>query len=146
MKVDTTRFGCVDVEPDDLLHFPGGVLGLEHCRHWVLLADAENDALGWLQSTSQPATAFAVVCPRRFVPDYQVRVPRAELAPLELVEIRDAHVLTIVGRGERGVTLNLKAPLVINLQRHLGRQVITNVDLPVQFELAGEALPLRKTA
>lgn len=146
MKIDTTRFGSVDVEADDLLHFPGGVLGLEECRHWVLLADAENDALGWLQSTSQPAIAFAVVCPRRFVPDYQLRVSRAELSPLELGEIRDAHVLTIVGSGQRGITLNLKAPLVINLQRRIGRQVITNVDLPVQFELAGQAMPLRKTA
>jgi hypothetical protein len=32
------------------------------------------------------------------------------------------------------------------LQRRIGRQVITNVDLPVQFELAGQAMPLRKTA
>ena len=146
MKIDTTRFGCVEIEPNDLLHFPAGVLGLEHCRHWVLLADAENDALGWLQSTSHPEMAFAVVCPRRFVVDYQIRVSRGELIPLELTEVRDAHVLTIVGSGNRGITLNLKAPLVINLQHRLGRQVITNGDMPIQYELTGERSPLRKTA
>ncbi len=143
MKIDTSRFGFVQIEPHDLLHFPTGMLGLEDCRHWVLLADAENDALGWLQSTSRPEVALAVVSPRRFVPDYQVRLARGELAPLELTELRDAQVLTILGQNERGITLNLKAPVVINLQRRLGRQVITNGDLPIQYPLAGE---LRKSA
>jgi flagellar assembly factor FliW len=145
MKIETTRFGSVEIEPDDLLQFASGLLGLETSRHWVLLADAENDALGWLQSTSQPEIAFAVVSPRRFVPEYQVRVSRGELTPLDLSEVREAQVLTIVGKNERGVTLNLKAPIVINLGRRLGRQVITNGDQPIQYQLGGES-PLRKTA
>ena len=87
MKIETTRFGSVEIEPDDLLQFSAGMLGLEDCRHWVLLADTENDALGWLQSTSRPEIAFAVVTPRRFVPDYQIRVSRGELAPLALMKL-----------------------------------------------------------
>lgn len=146
MKVDTTRFGAVEICPEDLLRFPSGVIGLEHCRDWVLLADMENDALGWLQSTSQPEVAFAVVSPRRFVPEYQVRVSRSELAALELNELAHAQVLTIVGKGHQGVTLNLKAPLVINLQRRIGKQVITNGDMPIQHPLTTQGAPLRKTA
>ena len=146
MKIDTSRFGCVHIAPDDLLHFPSGLLGLENCRHWVLLADAENDALGWLQDSSSPEIALAVVCPRRFVPDYQVRISRGELAPLELAEVREAQVLTIVGKNEHGITLNLKAPLVINLQRRLGRQVIANGDQSLQHTLVNGSPALRKTA
>jgi flagellar assembly factor FliW len=145
MKVDTSRFGIVDIEPDDLLHFASGLLGLEECRHWVLLADAENDALGWLQSTSRPDVAFAVVSPRRFVPEYQMRVSKGELTPLDLADVRSAQVLTIVGKNQDGVTLNLKAPLVINLERRMGRQVITNGDQPLQYPL-NRPTPLRKTA
>jgi flagellar assembly factor FliW len=146
MKIDTTRFGFLEIEPDDLLHFPAGLLGLEECRHWVLLADAEHSALGWMQSTLRPEIAFAVVCPRRFVPDYQVRISRGELAPLNLSEVCDAQVLSILGKNEHGLTLNLKAPLVINLQRRLGRQVITNGDQPIQYPLVSDSAPLRKTA
>jgi flagellar assembly factor FliW len=146
MKLDTTRFGAVKMEPDDLLHFPAGLMGMEHARHWVLLADAENEALGWLQSTSQPELALAVVSPRRFVPEYQVRVSRGELLPLELTEVKDAQVLAVVGKDDRGATLNLKAPLVINLERRLGRQVITNGDMPMQYPLSPEPMPLRKSA
>jgi flagellar assembly factor FliW len=146
MKIETTRFGAVEIEPQDVLDFPNGLLGLEDCRQWVLLADTENEALGWLQSATQAQYAFAVVCPRRFVPDYQVRISRGELTPLLLADMREAQVLAIVGKGERGITLNLKAPVVINLERRLGRQVITNGDMPVSYELTSQPAPLRKIA
>jgi len=60
----------------------------------------QNDALGWLQSTSRPEVALAVVTPRRFVPDYQVRIVRSELAPLAIHSSQDAKVLVIVGKND----------------------------------------------
>jgi flagellar assembly factor FliW len=146
MQIHTTRFGTVEIEADDIINFPNGMLGLESCRHWVLLADAENDALGWLQSTALADVALAVVSPRRFQAEYQVRVSRSELAPLALKEVKDAKVLVIVGKSERGITLNLKAPLVINISERVGRQVVSNGDHPVQFELSVESTPLKKIA
>ena len=137
MFIQTTRFGRLEIAPGDVLIFPAGIPGLEDCREWVLLADAGNDALGWLQSTTRREIAFAVVSPRRFVPGYQVRIARSELSPLELADIRDAQVLVVVGKNERGITLNLKAPLVIHLARRLGRQVVANGDQPIQYELGG---------
>jgi flagellar assembly factor FliW len=146
MQIQTTRFGFLEVEADAVLIFPTGILGLENCRHWVLLADAHNEALGWLQSTSRPDIALAVVSPRRFVPYYQLRVARSELEPLALEDVKEAEVLAIVGRNEQSMTLNLKAPLVINLKQRLGRQVISSGDQPVQFALEVERVPLRKSA
>src|SRR3977135_2307667 len=70
MRINTTRFGRLDIDPHERLLFPLGILGLEDCCEWVLLADAENDALGWLQSTARREIALAVVSPRRFVPGY----------------------------------------------------------------------------
>jgi flagellar assembly factor FliW len=144
MQVRTTRFANVEVQAEDLIRFPEGVLGLSDCHTWVLLADAQNDALGWLQSTTRPEVALAVVSPRRFVPQYQLRVYRRELASLELTGPEGAQVLVIVAKNERGITLNLKAPVVMNLDKRLGRQVIANGDLPLQHELATTLL--RKTA
>jgi flagellar assembly factor FliW len=135
MFIQTTRFGRLEIAPHDVLVFPAGIPGLEDCREWVLLADAGNDALGWLQSTTRREIAFAVVSPQRFVAGYQIRLARSELAPLELIDVRDAQVLAIVGKSDRGITLNLKAPLVIHLARRLGRQVVANGDQPIQYEL-----------
>ena len=146
MDIQTTRFATLAIEAEDILHFPAGLAGLEDCRHWVLLADAGNDALGWLQSTTRPEVALAVVTPRRFVPDYQVRLVRAEIAPLMVDRTGDAKVLVVVGKNERSITLNLKAPLVLNLDRRLGRQVVVTNDYPVQYELSSDHSLLRKTA
>lgn len=146
MRITTTRFGRIDVDAADLIRFPSGLPGLEDCREWALLADSANDALGWLQSTTRAEVALAVVSPRRFVPDYQVRVPRSELSPLQLDDMRDAQVVVVVGENGTGLTLNLKAPIVINLQARTGRQVVASGDLPLQYELAIERRPLKQSA
>lgn len=146
MRIHTTRFGRIDVEPADVLNFSSGLPGLEDCRQWALLADAANDALGWLQSVARGDVALAVVSPRRFVPDYQVRIPRSELSPLALADVRQAQVVVVVGRNGTSLTLNLKAPIVINLENRTGRQVVASGDLPLQFELGQERPPLKKSA
>ena len=146
MEIHSTRFGPIGVEPGDILHFPEGLVGFADCRDWILLADEQNSALAWMQSVDRPELSLAVVSPRRFVPGYHMRVARRELDPLKLEHLQGARVLVIVGKTNRSVTLNLKAPLVINLDRRLGRQVITNGDLPLQFEVASPPTSLRISA
>ncbi len=146
MIIDTTRFGPVGIEPEDVIRFPEGLLGLPTCRDWVLLADLQNEALAWMQSVERPEIALCVVSPRRFVASYQVRVARRELEALRLDDVGAADVLVVVSRTERSITLNLKAPLVIHLSRRLGRQVVTNGDLPVQYVVGSVSPALRKSA
>ena len=146
MRINTSRFGRIDVAAGDVIRFPSGLPGLEDCREWALLADATNDALGWLQSTSRGDVALAVVSPRRFVPDYQVRIPRSELTPLDISDIRQAQIVVVVGTTGTALTLNLKAPIVINLEGRTGRQVVASGELPLQYELTSARPPLKKSA
>src|SRR5262245_422565 len=104
MQIKTTRFGSMKIGTEDVLDFPAGLIGLEACKGWVLLADAQNDALGWLQSLNRPEVAVAVVSPRRFLPHYQLRVFRSELAPLALTSLKDAQVLVVVGKNDQSIT------------------------------------------
>ena len=120
MWITSTRFGPIQFEPDDVIRFPEGILGLPDCREWLLLADERNPTVAWLQSVDRPEVALCVVSPRRFVPNYQVRLPRRDVQPLELDNLDAAEVLVIVSRSAGYITLNLKAPLILNLQRGLG--------------------------
>ena len=146
MEIATTRFGTVQIEPEDILDFPSGLIGLDGSCRWVLLADGESDSLGWLQSIQRPDLALAVVSPRRFVPQYQARVHRRELEPLQLRGAADAQILVILSQHDEAITLNLKGPLVINLERRLGRQVVVNDDQPVQYVVGESKSSLKKTA
>jgi flagellar assembly factor FliW len=145
MHIATTRFGEVEADDGDILTFVDGLIGMEDCRRWVLLGDAENRALGWMQCFDRPEVALAVVSPRRFVPDYQIRVSRRDVNPLALEDPAEAHVLTIVSQTGGALSLNLKAPLLINIDAQLGRQIIARDDHQVQYLLLARP-ELRKTA
>lgn len=146
MDVFTTRFGLLSVQSHDEITFEHGLIGLEDCKRWVVLTDSANPALGWLQNLEQGHIAVGVVSPRRFVPEYQLRVDRSDLRTLGLATIRDAEVVVIASRQEIGITLNLRAPLVINVEKRLGCQVIAKDEHPVQYPLDLQNVKLRRTA
>jgi flagellar assembly factor FliW len=146
MEIRSSRFGSIEVDDADILHFPEGLVGFAGCRDWVLLGDEQNGAVAWLQSVDQPEVGLAVVSPTRFVPGFRMRVARRELEALKFDQLRGVRVLVIVGKSGRGITLNLKAPLVVNLERRLGRQVVTNGGLPLEYEVAAAAPALKMIA
>ena len=81
------------------------------------------------------------------MPDYAVRLSRGQLAPLEFSQFDQVFVLTVVSQSDGDLTLNLKAPLIINLDRRLGRQIITSDEQPVALPLSiAPPAPLRKSA
>lgn len=143
MNISTTRFGNLVIDETDVLTFVDGLIGMEDCRRWVLLGDAENSALGWLQSLDRPEVALGVVSPRRFVPNYEVRVAKREIGPLGLKDPNDAQVLVIVSNVAGSLAINLKAPLVIHLEERLGRQIVARDDHAVQHRI--QATAWRKT-
>lgn len=142
----TTRFGTLNIVTDDVIVFPSGLLGLEDCREWVLLSDAGNEALGWLQSLNRPETALAVVSPRRFVPQYRFHTYRSELAPLDLSGLDEAQVLTIVSQQDGLPVVNLKAPIIVNLRTRTARQIVANDDQPLQHILPAGSSRIKKIA
>lgn len=146
MKIETSRFGPIEIEPDDILFFRQGIFGFEKCRHWVLLADTANRAVAWLQSIQQPELAVPVVSPRRFLTEYQVRIDPSDVASLDLKSAEQAYVLAIVGRDNDSLTLNLRAPIVINLDQKTGMQLITTDAQPLQYDLATMPISHRRSA
>jgi flagellar assembly factor FliW len=145
MQINTTRFGAVEIQPTDVLEFPLGLIGLEPWRQWVVLADGENRGLGWLQSTERSDLALAVVSPRRFVPDYKVRIVARDLAPLTVPAGVTPQVVVALSQHGGALSLNLKAPILVCLESRRGRQVVAKDDLPVQHWLGGPA-ELRRSA
>ena len=142
MQIQTTRFGPVEIRDEDILEFPFGLIGLEACRRWVVLADSQNAGLGWLQSLDRPEVAMAVVSPRRFVPGYRARVAASDLASLGVTDAKAAQVVVTVSKHAEGphgpcLSLNLKAPIVVCLEKRKGRQIVAKDDHAVRHWLAG---------
>ena len=67
-------------------------------------------------------------------------------SPLAIHDLRQAQVVVVVGSNGTTLTLNLKAPIVINLEARTGRQVVASGELPMQYELSGATPGLKKSA
>ncbi len=153
MRIETQRFGTLRFNADELFLFPNGLVGMETLRQWALVSDPDNPSVAWLQSASRGDRAIAMISPRVFFKDYRVHVTRRDLAVLNMQPGADLFVLTTVSGHVGKLTTNLRAPILLNLDRRLGCQVITDDDQPIRMELpmrnqdaAGAAVPLRKVA
>jgi len=141
MRIDTQRFGTLELNPDQLFLFPQGIIGMESLRQWALLPDLDNPTVAWLQSASRGDRALAVISPRAFFQDYRVHVTRRDLSCLHMQVGAELYVLTTVAGHVGRLTTNLRSPLLLNLNRRLGCQVITGDEQPLQMQL-----PLSKPA
>jgi flagellar assembly factor FliW len=146
MQISTSRFGPVEILPEDILLFSQGLIGFEEHRHWVLIHDDGNDRVAWLQSLTDCELALPLVSPRRFVPSYRVRITKDQLSPLELAILDHAFVLVTLSCHECGPTINLRAPIVINLDRRIGKQLVTSTAESIQQVILRESTALRKSA
>ncbi len=136
MKINSTRFGQIEVDEDKLIEFPQGMIGFAGQKRYVLLEHAPGSPVHWLQSVDVPELAFPVVNPDRFVEGYVVQAP-ADLAeilgPFGAEDLWLGTVMTLSSSG--APTINLKAPVVMNSRTRRGVQFVLDEDLPVRFPL-----------
>ena len=114
-------------EGRDIIRLPFGLLGFEHVKQYILLANPAEEPFMWFQMLDDAKRAFLVAPPSRIVPDYQPDISDDEVDFLELADPSDAFLLNIVTlRGNGQATVNLKGPIVINRRTLIGKQVIPN--------------------
>ena len=59
MKIESPRFGTLEVEPSRIIEFPKGLVGFENCRRFSLFhAEGGEPTYFILQSLDDPAIAF----------------------------------------------------------------------------------------
>ena len=126
MNIHTSRFGVVSITAEDIIQFPEGLLGFNELRRFVLLDDPTDEIFAWLQSCEEPAIAFPLLEPELFTNNYQVGLTKHDLEILGLKENKGVRYFSIITipADPTLMTANLKAPIVINVERRLARQCV----------------------
>ena len=126
VKVNTTRFGTLEVAKEDVIEFKEGLLGFEQLKRFFIVDPGDQTLILWFQSVDDKATAFPIIEPKIFNPNYIVKLLPAELTSLELENLSNASVYSIltIPSNPTEMTANMKAPIIINNKTRLARQIV----------------------
>lgn len=109
------------------LFFEDGIPGFSHLQFFQLMQEEESPFF-LIQSTEEKDVGFWVVNPFSFFPDYQFTLPEVSKVALRLEEETPVATFSIVTIRGNQATINLRAPIVLNLANRMGKQVILQED------------------
>ncbi|MBQ7586664.1 MAG: flagellar assembly protein FliW [Lachnospiraceae bacterium] len=131
MTIETKLFGEIAVDESKLISFPQGIIGFPELKDFLLIHDGDgNGNIKWMQSVQEPAFAMPVVDPLTVIPEYNPDIEDELLKPLgEITEENMLVIVTItVPKEIEKMTVNLKAPIIINSESRKAAQLIIDSD------------------
>ena len=137
VKIQTTRFGELEVDKNDIVQFKDGILGFDQLKNFFVVDPGDQTLILWLQSTDDKSVAFPIIEPKIFKPDYAVKLMPIDFASLELENLNSASVYTIltIPQNVLEMSANLKAPIVINNKNKMAKQIVLQ-DSKLEVRLA----------
>lgn len=133
MIIETRVFGEVNIDDKKIIHFENGIVGFPELQDFALVHDVDkgdNAGIRWMQSIQEPAFAMPVMDPLIVKDDYNPIVDDEVLKPIGAFEIEGILVLTTVTvpKDLTKMSVNLKAPIVINVSERKAVQIILDGD------------------
>lgn len=147
MTTKTRLFGEITIADEKLIIFPEGIVGFPFLKKFALIHDAENEnaPIMWLQSMEETGFALPVIEPALVVDHYNPIVNDELLAPVGELEPDQMYVLVTITVPPQieNMSVNLKAPIVINMKNNQAVQIIVEDEYKVKHPIY-ETLKKRK--
>lgn len=134
VEVNTNAFGKIAIEDNKIIRFEHGILGFPDLKDFTLIFNIEKgseSAIKWLQSLDEPNFAMPVMDPSLVMEEYTPVFDRELLKPLgeNLVPENLMMLVTVtVPKEITQTTVNLKAPIIVNVEERKAVQLISEDD------------------
>ncbi len=142
MEFYSSRLGKFNYTEDKIIFFPFGIPGFDDFKKYVLLSKESFPFFYFLHSIENKDLMFVVTDPFIFVKEYSFEISDEDLKILKLSDRaiinKDFVVFSIVTIHPeiKSFSLNLKAPVVINLNENIGEQLILyDYDYPIRYHI-----------
>ena len=139
ITIETKKFGIVDVNPNAVFEFVLPIIGFNDFKKYTIIDFKPDSPFKWLQSMDDMELAFPVTLCSFFGIDYQFDIPDDEAQKLEIESADDVFVCNIANipsSNPQGATINMLAPIIINLANQKAMQVVLkNTDFQVRYKL-----------
>jgi flagellar assembly factor FliW len=116
MKIQTTRFGEIEIEEGRIFKFILPIIGFNELKDFVIVDINKDNFFKWLQSVEDPSLAFPVVSVFSMNIDYSVDIPDNVVELLKIKNVESLLVMNIASipqNDPQGTTLNLLAPIIL---------------------------------
>ena len=143
-KVNTLRFGEIEVDEGKIVHFADGIPAFEEEHEFLIIPYDEESPYVFLQSLTTPELAFLMTMPFVFFPEYEFELDAANQEKLGLTRQEDMLVymlLTIPDGQVELMTANLMAPIVMNQVTMQARQIVLDKS---RYTTKHRLFPLKK--
>lgn len=143
MKTTITREEKDSSQDGTKMFFPEGVIGLENHKEYRIVSEKSKEPFLWMQSQKDPEINFIIIDPLEFKPDYKPIVSSLDKAALQISDIDEClcYVIVCVPQESEQISANLLAPLVINKEKNICRQVVLQEqDYSIQHLVLDEML------
>ena len=131
ISVPSQALGAIEVRPESVITMAEPVAGFADTTQYALIehtreGGAVAGSVFWLQAVERPFHAFVVTDPWGVHPEYAPEISDADAQQLGLTSFEDARVFGIltVPRNPSEITINLRAPVVVNVAQRLAKQVV----------------------
>lgn len=114
------------VPSDHIILFPNGLPGFEQVRRFCVVTLGDSNPFDVLQAVDVPELRFVTLDPFQWFPGYELELPEDAIRQLEIERPEDVVVraIVVVKSPLEQSTVNLMAPLVINVRRRLACQLV----------------------
>jgi flagellar assembly factor FliW len=126
MKIETQRFGVIELSEEEIISFPHGVIGFPKDKRFLLVPHNRSAYLAWLQSVDSSDLAFPVVSAHAFgerYPDVPIE-PIVQSVGFGKPGDELAVMVVLSAPAGQPATVNLLAPVVVNTATRQGAQLI----------------------
>lgn len=141
MELKTKYHGTRYYEKEDVIIFKKGIPGFGNLKKFIIFSAEDNNLFYILQSIEDVSIGIVLVSPFNVLQNYEFKLNDTKLNELEINSHQDVLVLTTVTLNEKleDITVNLKAPLVINIKGKVGEQIILeSIDYSIKYPLFKE--------
>lgn len=136
MEILTRDFGKIEISENDIINFEEKIFGFEEYsgKYIIIYDDDFNGEYAWLQSTNEPDLCFIIANSALLSDNYMPKCPK-EVEKTIGSGNYEYWLIMVIKEDIKESTVNLKSPIIINIDNRKAMQVILEENYPIRHKI-----------
>lgn len=126
MQLITKYHGTIEYNEEDIITFKKGLPGFEYLKKFIVVPFEDNQVFSILISVEDMEVGIPVISPFHVDETYEFKLSDEKINELNVNSHEEILVLNTVTLNSniKNITINMKAPIIINIKGKIGEQII----------------------